>query len=208
VISGIFTLTAADWPLVVMRAAGAPRGTPMHRSTISLRKTLEITTRFRHLHLSNMRRLLPILAALAALTTAPLWVSEASADRSSLGLPRILLNEPALPKSVIGAGFFAAFKVGGGIFDLRAVQEHPEMKARRDYSLMAALPTRHTAPAAAMPLLSETRQWKVSDSLRLTFPLAITGRNLVTAEIAGAGQVAVAPHGMAKGGVVTFSTSF
>jgi len=150
-----------------------------------------------------MRRLLPILTALAALTT----VSVAAADRSSLGLPRVLSHAPELPKSVINSAFFAAFKVGG-IFDLRAVQEHPEMKARRDYSLMAALPTWHTASSGGLPLFGETKQWKVSDSLRLTFPLAITGRNLVTAEIAGAGQVAVAPHGMAKGGVITFSTAF
>lgn len=150
-----------------------------------------------------MRRLLPILTALAALTT----VSVASADRSALGLPRILSRAPELPVSVINSAFFATFKVGG-IFDLRAVQEHPEMKARRDYSLMAALPTWHTASSGGLPLLGETKQWKVSESLRLTFPLAITGRNLVTAEIAGAGQVAVAPHGMAKGGVITFSTAF
>ena len=145
-----------------------------------------------------MRRLLPILAALAALTTA----SAASADRSSLGLPRILSREPALPKSIIGAGFFAP----RGIFDLRAVQEHPEMKARRDYSLMAALPALQAAPTASIKV--ETQQWKVSETLRLTFPLAITGRNLVTAEINGAGQLAIAPHGMAKGGVFTFTTSF
>lgn len=152
-----------------------------------------------------MRRLLPILAALAALTAA----SAASADRSSLGLPRILSREPALPKSIIGAGFFASFRTGGGIFDLRAVQEHPEMKARRDYSLMAALPTWHTASGPSLAMLGETKQWKVSQTLRLTFPLAITGRNLVTAEITGAGQLAVAPYGgMAKGGVFTFSTSF
>jgi hypothetical protein len=91
---------------------------------------------------------------------------------------------------------------------MRAVQEHPEMRARRDYSLMAALPQLHAATVAGLPLLGETQQWKVSEALRLTFPLAITGRNLVTAEISGAGQIAVAPYGMAKGGVFTFSTAF
>lgn len=151
-----------------------------------------------------MRRLLPILTALAALTA----VSAAAADRSSLGLPRLLTHESALPKSVIGAAFFASFKTGGGIFDLRSVQEHPEMRARRDYSLMAALPELQAASGSRLPLLGETQQWKVSESVRFTFPMAITGRNLVTAEIAGAGQLAVAPHGMAKGGVFTFSTSF
>jgi len=164
---------------------------------------VEITTGIRHLHPSTVRPVLPILTALAALT-ASLWVSAAAADRSSLGLPRILSHEPALPKSVIGAAFF----VPRGIFDMRAVQEHPEMRARRDYSLMAALPELHAAPGSRFPLFGETQQWKVSQTLRMTFPLAITGRNIVTAEIAGAGQLAIAPHGMAKGGVITFSTAF
>lgn len=155
-----------------------------------------------------MRRSLAILTALAALTTA----SAAAADRSSLGLPRMLSTDPALPKSVIGAAFFAAFKTGG-IFDLRAVQANPEMRARRDYSLMAALPETHAAPAPKLdlPILGDgtTKVWKVSESLQFTFPLAITGRNLITADIAGAGRVAIAPYGaMGKGGVLTFSGAF
>lgn len=157
-----------------------------------------------------MRRLLPILTALTALT-ASAWSTPAAADRSSLGLPRILTREPALPKSVIGAAFFASFKVGG-IFDLRSVQENPEMRARRDYGLMAALPELHAAPAPKLDLPLVTggaKVWKISESLRFTFPLAITGRNLVTAEIAGAGQVAIAPYGaMGRGGVFTFSGAF
>lgn len=151
-----------------------------------------------------MRRSLAILTALAALTTA----SAAAADRSSLGLPRMLSTETALPKSVIGAAFFAP----RGIFDLRAVQDHPEMRARRDYSLMAALPETHTVPSPRLdiPLVGgPTKVWKVSETLQFTFPLAITGRNLVTAEIAGAGRVAIAPYGaMGKGGVLTFSGAF
>jgi hypothetical protein len=151
-----------------------------------------------------MRRALPILTALAALTT----VSAAAADRSSLGMPRILSREPALPKSVIGAAFFAP----RGIFDLKAVQDHPEMRARMRYSLMAALPELHAAPAAKLdlPLIgSGTKIWKLSESLQFSFPLAITGRNLVTADIAGAGRIAIAPYGaVGKGGVFTFSGAF
>jgi hypothetical protein len=146
-----------------------------------------------------MRRALSALLSVAAITV----VSAAHADRS-LALPKLLSHETAMPVSVLGVGFF----VPHAILDLRGVQEHPVMRARRDYSLMAALPTTSLAGGAAVPILSETATWKLSKSVVMTFPLAITGRNIVTAEIAGAGRIGLAPEGMAKGGVFTFAGAF
>ena len=146
-----------------------------------------------------MRHALSALLSIAAVTLA----SSASADRS-LALPKLLSHETAMPVSVLGVGFFAPH----AILDLRGVQENPVMRARRDYSLMAALPTTSLASGPAVPLLGETATWKVSKTVVMTFPLAITGRNLVTAEIAGAGRIGLAPEGMAKGGVFTFAGAF
>ena len=147
-----------------------------------------------------MRRAISALLSVAALTV----VSAAHADRS-LALPKLLTHETALPVSVLGVGFF----VPHAILDLRGVQEHPVMRARRDYSLMAALPTTSLASGGStVPILSETATWKLSKSVVMTFPLAITGRNIVTAEIAGAGRIGLAPEGMAKGGVFTFAGAF
>lgn len=147
-----------------------------------------------------MRRLFCALLSLTAMTAA----SAASAEHS-LALPKLLTHEPAMPLSVLGLGFFAPH----AILDMRVVQQDPVMRARRDYSLMAALPTTERAPPGALPtVLTETQTWKVSRNILFTFPLAITGRNLVTAEIAGAGRVGLAPEGMAKGGVFTFAGAF
>lgn len=144
-----------------------------------------------------MRRALCTLLSLATLAV----VGTAHADRP-LALPKLVTAQPALPISVLGVGFFTP----SAILDLRAVQNNPVMRACRDYSLMAALPVTHTLGLALPPI--ETQTWRASKSLMFTFPLAITGRNLVTAEISGAGQLGVAPHGMAKGGVFTFTGAF
>ncbi len=144
-----------------------------------------------------MRIALCTLLALAAVAA----VGEARAERS-LALPKLVVAQPALPISVLGVGFFTP----SAILDLRAVQNDPVMRARRDYSLMAALPVTHNV-GFVLPAL-ETQTWRASKGLMFTFPMAITGKNLVTAEISGAGQLGVAPQGMAKGGVFTFTGSF
>lgn len=146
-----------------------------------------------------MRNAILALCSLAAVTAA----TTAHADRA-LALPKLLTHETAMPLSVIGAGFF----IPHTILDMRAVQQDPVMRARRDYSLMVALPATSMAKAAPVPILSETAQWKVSRAVLLTFPLAITGRNIVTAEISGAGRIGLAPEGMGKGGVFTFASAF
>jgi hypothetical protein len=144
-----------------------------------------------------MRNALCTLLSLAALAA----VGTAHADRS-LALPKLVSTQPAmLSLSVLGVGFFTP----SAILDLRSVQNDPVMRARRDYSLMAALPT--TERVAIMPTI-ETQTWRASKKLMFTFPMAITGKNLATAEITGAGQVGLAPHGMAKGAVFTFTGEF
>lgn len=131
--------------------------------------------------------------------------SVAMADRA-LGMPKLLVHEPAVPMQIVlGAAFFAPT----GIFDMKTVQEHPVMRARRDYSLLAALPTLNSLDESGGPLL-ETTKYRVNKKVMLTFPLAITGRNLVTADIAGAGTIGLEPTGglYARGGVFTFSGAF
>lgn len=126
-----------------------------------------------------------------------------------LGAGRFVTTEVAAMPRVVPLAVFGR----GSILDLRAVQADPVMRARLEYSLMAALPRvgEASAPAVSMtevlPIL-ETRKWRLSEDVVLTFPLAITGRNLVTAEIAGAGQLGVAPTGLARGGVFTFTGAF
>jgi hypothetical protein len=145
-----------------------------------------------------MRITLCTLLSLAALAVA----GTAHADRP-LALPKLVSAQPSMiPFSVLGIGFFTP----SAILDLRGVQNDPVMRARRDYSLMAALPTTERIAMALPPI--ETQTWRASKKLMFTFPLAITGKNLATAEISGAGQVGVAPHGMAKGAVFTFTGEF
>lgn len=95
------------------------------------------------------------------------------------------------------------------IFDLSRVEQDPVMRARRDFSLMAALPTLSGASAPInLKGLIQTKVWKLGRDVMLTFPLAITGRNLVTAEVAGAGSFAIRPTGFQTGGVFSFSRDF
>jgi hypothetical protein len=146
-----------------------------------------------------MRKVLCTLLSLAAIFA----VGSARADHS-LALPKLVSAQPAMmPLSVLGVGFFTP----SAILDLRTVQNDPIMRARRDYSLMAALPATERISTMALPPI-ETQTWRASKSVMFTFPLAITGKNLATAEITGAGQVGVAPHGMAKGAVLTFTGEF
>jgi hypothetical protein len=148
------------------------------------------------------------IAALAVGAVVMSAASSASADYATLGAPKLIVQEPAVPITVVlGAAFFAP----QGIFDLRAVQEHPVVRARRDYALMAALPMIDNpgAPTAfAMPHM-EMQRWQLSRKVALTFPLLITGRNLVTAEIDGV-RFAVQPTAglYPRGGVFTFSGAF
>lgn len=121
---------------------------------------------------------------------------------TELALPRLVIAETASQRAVV------SLSLAAGILDLRTVQDDPVMRARRDYSLMTALPVVSTRSAPSVPVLSETQTWKLSRTVLLTFPLAITGRNLVTAEIAGTGQLAVMPTGLAQGGVFTFTGAF
>ena len=142
------------------------------------------------------------VASLAAWVTLVAGSGGAMADPPALAAPRALVA-PAVPRAVLGGDFFAA----RGILDLREVQQHPVMRARREYAVLASLPM--ISPLASpLAFLTQTQTWKVSRSVLFTFPLAITGRNLFTAEIAHAGQVAVMPTGLASGGVCTFTGAF
>jgi len=120
-----------------------------------------------------------------------------------LAAPRLVVA-PAAQRSVTVLSLF----VVPGILDLRGVQADPVMRARLEYSLMTALPVVEQTHATPLPILGETKTWKLSRTVLLTFPLAITGRNLVTAEISGTGQLAVMPTGLANGGVFTFTGAF
>jgi hypothetical protein len=124
-----------------------------------------------------------------------------AATSSALATPRLFL-EP-LSQRALG-GLFVATE----LLDMRRVQDHPVVRARREYSRITALPVVVAPEVAPLPVLSTTQTWQLSRSVLLTFPLAITGRSVVTAEIAGAGRVALMPTGFAEGGVLTFTGAF
>lgn len=143
------------------------------------------------------------IAASVALATAA--VSASTAD--VLAAPRLFLQEAA-PRSTLTADFFLPH----AILDLREVMEHPVVRARQDYSRITGLPVvgTSTAAALALPMLGETRTVELSKSVVLTFPLAVTGRNFMTAEFVGVGRLLVAPTSgfMGRGGVFAFSSEF
>lgn len=142
-----------------------------------------------------------VKSALVAGATAALALAATTARAATpdvLAAPRVLAEHRSI------SGLF----VTTAILDMRGVQENPVMRARRDYSLMTALPVVQETKLAPVPFVSETQKWKLSRTVLLTFPLAITSRNFVTAEITGAGQLAVMPTGLAQGGVFTFTGAF
>lgn len=140
-----------------------------------------------------------VKSALVAGAAAALALAGTTARAADvLAAPRVIAEQRSIP------GLF----VTATILDMRGVQENPVMRARRDYSLMTALPVVQETKLAPVPFVSETQKWKLSRTVLLTFPLAITSRNFVTAEIAGAGQLAVMPTGLAQGGVFTFTGAF
>lgn len=141
-------------------------------------------------------------AVAGAIATLGLLAAPAAEAGRELAAPRFVVAEPASHRAIV------SLSLAAGILDLRTVQDDPVVRARRDYALMTALPVVSTRSAPSVPLLSQTQTWKLSRTVLLTFPLAITGRNLVTAEIAGTGQLAVMPTGLAQGGVFTFTGAF
>ena len=150
------------------------------------------------------------LLALTGLASALSAGAAPAAPLEVLATPRLLM--PTDPQ-VVRRGWLVSNALDPRLFalrvlDLRRVQEHPEVRARRDYALLSALPVVAPTPPQRLPVLHETQTWQLSSTVLLTFPLSITGRNLVTAEIAGAGRVAVAPTGFAEGGVLTFTGAF
>ncbi len=153
-----------------------------------------------------MRRapLAPVTTAAALAIAALAVATSASADHSTLAAPHIFVGEQAIPASVLGSGFFAP----KGIFDLSRVQQDPVMRARRDYSLMAALPTLSFARSETTLPSIETQQWRISEKILLTLPLGLTGRNLIAAEFLGTGRLGLEPTGLAKGGALTFTGAF
>lgn len=155
--------------------------------------------------LRSMRASAILRRAAAAGTTATLALVALAAGASPtaevLASPRLYL-EPAAQRAI------SQLFVATAILDMRKVQDHPVMRARRDFSLMTALPVVEQTAATPLPLLTRTETWQLSRSVLLTFPLAITGRNFVTAEIAGTGRLAVMPTGLAQGGVLTFTGVF
>lgn len=150
-------------------------------------------------------RVVASLSVAASLALSAAAVSAATPE--VLASPRLFAYEAA-PRSTLTADFFLPH----AILDLRDVIDHPVVRARRDYSRITGLPVvgGSTAAALALPMLGETRTVELSKSVVLTFPLAITGRNFMTAEFVGVGRLLVAPTSgfMGRGGVFAFSSEF
>ncbi|MGZ3418374.1 MAG: hypothetical protein ACXWUG_11215 [Polyangiales bacterium] len=130
----------------------------------------------------------------------------ASASAEVFAVPHLVATRQAAPLPVLTLGELGA---GAGIFDLRTVQEDPVMRARRDYSLMAALPVTTTS-VARMPSFGDITpsNMKLSRDIMLTFPLGLASKSFVTAEIAGKGKIAIDSTGFNAGGVFTFKGEF
>jgi hypothetical protein len=146
-----------------------------------------------------MRCTLATVFGIAALAVA------GSASAEVFAVPHLVAARPEAPLPILTLGMLGA---GTGIHDLRNVQEDPVMRARRDYSLMAALPV--TIASGGMPNFGDMlapSKMKLSRDVLLTFPLGITSKSFVTAEI-GKTKLAIDSTGFNAGGVFTFKGEF
>jgi hypothetical protein len=159
-----------------------------------------------------MRRTL-LSIAIAASSLAPALASAGAATHSeSLAAPR-LLREAALPRLIASelAAPRRSLVSALPLVDLRLVREDPVMRARWNYSSMAALPMLDaTASGPVVPFadLEEFQKVRFGRAVVLSFPLAITGQSLVKAEFRDAGAVALVPTGFGTGFLGTFSGDF
>jgi hypothetical protein len=147
-----------------------------------------------------MRCTLATVFGIAALAVA------GSASAEVFAVPHLVAARQEAPLPILTLGMLGA---GTGIHDLARVQEDPVMRARREFSLMAALPVTMLSPVGLPDfgdMLAPSRM-KLSQNVMLTFPLGITSKSFVTAEI-GKAKLAIDSTGFNAGGVFTFKGEF
>jgi hypothetical protein len=130
----------------------------------------------------------------------------ASASAEVFAVPHLVATRQAAPLPILTLGMLGA---GSGIHDLRNVQEDPVVRARRDFSVMAALPVTMTT-SSGLPSFGDMltpSNMKLSRDVMLTFPLGITSKSFVTAQI-GRSKLAIDSTGFNAGGVFTFKGEF